>query len=310
MQKRILAFILIFAFAFTLSACKGNNEITPSDAQGSERAARERSNLFGFLVQDGEKNHPYEAMHSFLVTCEDLGVNAKLYRFSTDDELKACTDEAIKDDCDAVLFYSADVEITDSINAVKKQNRACVSLINENESCDCSVVLSDNTTEILSLLSEKTEGGTVLLYSSIVVNATQFTDGDVKVKTFTRTEYSYKAAQKSLKDFLLLNTDIKAIYAIGTQNARPAHLAAKEIGGIKVIGEELSDINNGLFEHGLYGLCVTPYYEMTAKAVYAMQKLTDGESVSEEYCTKHLVTRDKLEKYQAIRKNAENRFKG
>ena len=314
MKKRIVVLLISVILLLSAVSCRRTSEVKGSDDTGSSGIVHTRSNLLGFIIEKTDDAKVSEAKQAFITVCEEIGQNAKIYEQTDDMSINQLTDEAVADNCDAVLFL-AESDISLSISKLETNKISTVSLIKENENSSCSVVLRDCTADIVELLSDGTDYNSVLVYSSDEFDTESLkkqldADGySTIIKHFKRTDFAYKDAQAALYSYLKNNTSIKAIYAIGEQNARPAVLAAKQVGGIKVIGCEISNVNKELYDSGLYALAVSPYYEMTSKAVYAMKKLADGEKAETEYCTVHIVTEDKLDKYVAITENAQKWFK-
>ena len=297
-------------------SCEKGGTVRNSDDEGGSEAARELSGLFGFLVQDTEDIKRYEAMHSFIQTCADIGVNAKLYRFSDTAALSEKTDAIIADKCDAVLILAGDIDLTDSIKRLSDNGINTVSLVREDDSCDCSIVLADTDCEMIKVLTEYAEDGTILIYSSsendLSAMKKQLKDDgySVKLDEFIRTEYSYKKASESLSAYLTEHTDVRAVYVKGEKNTRPAFMAVKPLGNVRIIGSEISDVNKEYVGHGMYALSVSPYYDMAARAVYAMRTLTVSGEAENEYCNCHLVTEDRLSKYVSLSEKARALFEG
>lgn len=313
MHKRIILVILAACVLLSMVACAGKDKT--DTAPSSDVIVHTPSNLIGFAVQDTGDMKVYEAMHSFICTAADIGMNAKLYKFASQQELDSAVDDAITDNCDAVLFYCENTAPESGMEKLEKHGIRTVSLIQKNEKASCSIIADDGDSQMLAILAEKAVDGSVLIYSSEAVDVSALSSilgekwASTPIKSFVRTEYAYNEAKDSLYSYLVNNTSVKAIYALGEQNARPATLAAQKMdSGIVVIGCELTDINVKLYDEGLYALAVTPYYDMAARAVYAMQKLADGKTCEDEVCSVHLVTADKLEKYNSIRHNTAEWF--
>lgn len=314
MRRRITLTVLALCMLFGLASCKSKKQET--DNKTSEnKSIHEVSNLLGFVVEADGKTSTYEAMHSFICNAEEVGMYAKLYRFTQETELEAIINEVISDNCDAVLFYSNNADYTDYAKQLEDKGIRTVSLVNKSESTSCSFMLDKSETDILKLLAGKIEDGSVLIYSSDPVDLTAIqtrlaAEGcNTAVKSFMRDQYAYADAANALYSYMVNNTSVKAIYAIGEQNARPAVIASEKMDhDIIVIGDEITKVNEELFSDGLYALAVTPYYDMTARAVRAMYELSHGNECDDEMCTVHLVTEEKADKYIAIRQNTEKWF--
>lgn len=310
-MKRILLAVLATLLLICVCCCNNRKTDNNSDAGLSGSAAvHTPSHLYGFIVKDDGNTGTYIAMHSFISTCDDIGVNAKLYRFKDSEGFNSCVKSAEADNCDAVLFYAPGFDVAESIRAFKAGGIATASLIDRYENADCNILMSDPELDILEYLASDSES-TILIYSSEQENTAEFSkkltesNHTNKVRFLRRTDSEYDAAASSLKDYLLNNKDVKAIYAIGSKNARAASVSAKQADkDIKVICENTTNISQAPYENNNFAYAFCPWHELAASGVHSVYKYLSGESAGDIYATVHIVTEEKYEKYEKLQKSA------
>ncbi len=310
-MKRILLAVLAVLLLICVCCCNNKKTNNKSDTGvGSSSTVHTPSNLYGFIVKDDGNTGTYIAMHSFISTCDNIGVNAKLYRFKDSEGFNSCVKSAEADNCDAVLFYAPGFDAAESIETFKADGVATASLIDRYENTDCNILMNDPELDILEYLASNGEG-TILIYSSEQENTAEFSkklteSGHTnKVKFLRRTDSDYETAVLDLKEFLLSNEDVKAIYAKGSKNARAASNSAKKADkDINVICENTTNISQAPYENKNFAYAFCPWHELAASGVHSIYKYLSGESVGDIYATVHMVTEEKYEKYEKLQKSA------
>lgn len=317
MLKRMILTVALAVFILGAASCgddAGKGGLTDSSKSGE--ASHVKSNLFGYIVYDNADIDICTSMHGFIATAAELEVNAKLYGFTDKSTFDECVESAIADNCDAILIYAPDIDAAEAVRRIESQGIRAVTMFAEYDDASCCITKEDNTSDILKILADKTEG-TILIYASEVVDISGIAerlknDGyNRNIVLYTRSSYAYKEAGDELLKYIqeYSGEKITAIYAIGDKNARPAALAAKGADhSITVIGCGITEVNEGLYDSGIYALAVCPWYEITAEALHAMKNAANGIKTDDFSCTDHIVTEDKLEKYVSIRESAAEWF--
>lgn len=307
-------------------------EPTPSTGPSNAPEDKQGEGVIGFIIKDDNDYGTYELMYGFLKSAGDLGRSSMLFKYEDGKALEAVENANASGCRGLLIMSDGGANAAAIERAREYGIKVVVPVEKYEPDADSANIYIDDTRymeDACLVIAERMEQrgldlGTILVYGSQTEREFESFSNTLKahypqysVAQLTRTGSGEQGDIDKLSSYLYDNRHIKGMFvtdASSTPIAAAARKKAQELYSsedtespdetpegpqesgkiaVTICGSELSDENIALLSgNDIYGLSVTPYFDVAAQSVILLDGLMAEYATVKSFCVRRSIARN------------------